>query len=81
MDNSFDINLLPKPFKEIPETTESDYGSFYEKPNRIINSGLLTDNIKGQRQRLKNNLIEHFDYETLYPIVWKHLYSWFSADI
>ena len=31
--------------------------------------------------RLKDNLIEHFDYESLYPIVWKHLYSWYSADI
>ena len=23
----------------------------------------------------------HFDYEALHPIVWKHLYSWYSADI
>ena len=26
-------------------------------------------------------MIEHFDYETLYPVVWKHFYSWYSADI
>jgi len=23
----------------------------------------------------------HFDYEALHPVVWKHLYSWYSADI
>jgi len=26
-------------------------------------------------------LIEHYDFEALYPSVWKHLYSWYSADI
>jgi hypothetical protein len=36
---------------------------------------------KGQRHRLRENLIEHFDFEAVYPIVWKHLYSWYSADI
>jgi hypothetical protein len=25
-------------------------------------------------------LIEHFDYEVLLPLVWKHFYSWYSAD-
>ena len=29
---------------------------------------------------LKENLIEHFDYEAVTPEVWRHLYSWYSAD-
>ena len=42
---------------------------------------MLSKSNKGQHQRLRDNLIEHFDYEALYPVVWKHLYSWYSADI
>lgn len=54
----------------------------YEKPKRIENMDLLDQMVpKGQRQRLKPNLIEHFDFESLYPCVWKHLYSWYSADL
>ena len=26
------------------------------------------------------NIMEHFDFEALHPKVWKHLYSWYSAD-
>lgn len=29
---------------------------------------------------LKDNIIEHFDYEAVTLMVWKHLYSWYSAD-
>ena len=54
----------------------------YEKPLRIMNMRLLDPFIaKGQKQRLKSNLIEHFDFEALYPSVWKHFYSWYSADV
>ena len=31
--------------------------------------------------QLRSNLIEHFDYEVISPDVWKHLYSWYSADM
>ena len=84
LDNSADHNLLPKPLDSPHihlQSQESDQSQLYEKPSRIVNQNLLADPVKGQRQRLRNNLIEHFDYETLYPIVWKHLYSWYSADI
>ncbi len=29
---------------------------------------------------LKDNIVEHFDFEAVSPTVWKYLYSWFSAD-
>lgn len=29
---------------------------------------------------LKENIIERFDFEVVSPEVWKHLYSWYSAD-
>jgi len=29
---------------------------------------------------LRSNLVEHYHFEALYPSVWAHLYSWFSAD-
>lgn len=29
---------------------------------------------------LKENLVEHFDFEALTPAVWRYLYSWYSAD-
>jgi len=29
---------------------------------------------------LKENLIEHFDFEAVSPAVWKYLYSWYSSD-
>lgn len=31
--------------------------------------------------KLRDNLIEHFDFEALHPLVWKHLQSWYSSDI
>ena len=119
LDNSCDINLLPKQsLNDSPETGEqlakhnrkenqnshdwdeldtsregksippadsedsNDVSQLYEKPPRIINIHLLDPFIaKGQKQRLKSNLIEHFDFEALYPSVWKHFYSWYSADV
>ena len=89
LDNSYDINLLPKPTLDLDltqvdlsEDSEDDVSQLYEKPPRIVNDVLVhTESKKGERMRLKDNLIEHFDYESLYPIVWKHLYSWYSADI
>jgi len=29
---------------------------------------------------LKDNLIEHFDFVVVSCEIWKHLYSWYSAD-
>jgi hypothetical protein len=29
---------------------------------------------------LRENIFEHYDFEALYPNVWSHLYSWYSAD-
>jgi hypothetical protein len=29
---------------------------------------------------LKENLFEHYDFEALFPSIWAHLYSWYSAD-
>ncbi len=29
---------------------------------------------------LKENIIEHFDFEAVQQEVWRYLYSWYSAD-
>lgn len=29
---------------------------------------------------LKENLIEHFDFEAISTQVWRHLYAWYSSD-
>ena len=29
---------------------------------------------------LKDNIIEHFDFEAVSPAVWRLIYSWYSAD-
>ena len=34
----------------------------------------------GKSVQLKANLIEHFDYEVVSADVWRHIYSWYSAD-
>mmetsp|Transcript_21511 Transcript_21511/g.20670 ORF Transcript_21511/g.20670 Transcript_21511/m.20670 type:complete len:142 (-) Transcript_21511:24-449(-) len=52
--------------------------SLYEKPQIIVNEGIV--DAKKHSVLLKENLIEHFDYESLTEEVWKHLYSWYSAD-
>ena len=31
-------------------------------------------------RNLRANLFEHYDFEALFPQVWAHLYSWYSAD-
>jgi hypothetical protein len=31
-------------------------------------------------RNLREDLIEHYDFEALYPSIWTHLYSWYSAD-
>jgi len=74
---------------ELAEGLSADSAAFdevtpqlYERPARICNVDLLERHVpKGMRQRLKANLIEHFDFTSLYPSVWKHLYSWYSADV
>ena len=55
---------------------------YYEKPTRILNDGLLEEQkSKGYPVELCENLIEHFDFEALLPCIWKHFYSWYSADV
>jgi hypothetical protein len=54
----------------------------YEKPGRINNQNLTKEhNKQDTKLRLRDNLIEHFDFEILLPNVWKHFYSWYSADL
>lgn len=31
-------------------------------------------------RKLRANLVEHYDFEAVFPTVWAHLYSWYSAD-
>jgi hypothetical protein len=88
LDNSYDINLLPKPTNPLNLTQvnfsedSGEISQLYEKPPRIVNEGLVVKEAKkGDRMKLRENLIEHFDYEALHPSVWKHLYSWYSSDI
>eukprot|EP00347_Sterkiella_histriomuscorum_P022613 403337823 len=49
----------------------------YEKPGMIINKLLLRD---GRSMNLKENIIEHHDFEAVSVNVWRHLYSWYSSD-
>ena len=106
LDNSCDVNLLPKQKSEAVDGAYNSRGWFdsqnshsivsqtesnnaedvaqqlYERPPRITNIVLLDQFVpKGQRQRLKQNLIERYDFESLYPSIWKHFYSWYSADV
>jgi len=67
-----------KPLEKLKNSDieSNDISQLYEKPPRICNIGLLDPNVlKGARQQLKPNLIEHFDFEALIPEVWKHFYS------
>ena len=50
----------------------------YKRPGPIINRGLV---VAGMSMYLKPNLVEHHDYEALPAAVWKHLYSWYTADL
>ena len=58
----------------------------YLKPERIENECLMAqrnaENIgMTEMQRgLRENLAEHYDFEALFPSIWLHLYSWYSAD-
>lgn len=63
----------------------------YQRPERIENEGLLVqrnfenaiggaDQQIGSLRGLRENLFEHYDFEALYPNIWLHLYSWYSAD-
>ena len=40
LDNSFDINLMPKP-PRLPEEQPEDPSHFYEQPGRVTNAGLF----------------------------------------
>ena len=81
--NELDTSKEAKHFADDESEDSNDVSQqLYEKPPRIVNIHLLDPFIaKGQKQRLKSNLIEHFDFESLHPSVWKHIYSWYSADV
>jgi hypothetical protein len=34
----------------------------------------------GRSMNLKDNIVEHFDFEAVSTAVWKYIYSWYSAD-
>ena len=51
--------------------------NLYARPQIVNNSCLLKD---GRSMNLKENIIEHFDFEAVSPNVWKYIYSWYSAD-
>jgi hypothetical protein len=36
--------------------------------------------IEEKSSKLKENLVEHFDFVVLTGEIWKYLYSWYSAD-
>ena len=35
---------------------------------------------EGKQTEIKDDLVEHFDFMAVSCEVWKHLYSWYSAD-
>lgn len=49
----------------------------YTRPSIVHNAVLLKD---GRSMNLKENIIEHFDFEAVSPSIWKLIYSWYSAD-
>lgn len=49
----------------------------YKRPGQIENSNLLQ---KKNKMYIKDDLIEHFDYEGVSDEVWKYLYAWYSSD-
>ena len=69
-----------------PRQTNRRYDSTaYVRPTRIENEGLLEQRGSSEAQaspmrRLRANLVEHYDFEAVFPTVWAHLYSWYSAD-
>jgi hypothetical protein len=44
-----------------------DSNALYQKPGRILNNDLIDHGFKGNTQRLRPNLVEHFDFEILHP--------------
>lgn len=50
----------------------------YQHPTKIINRGLLQGKSGGF---LKNNLIQHHDYEAVSSEIWKYLSSWYTYDV
>ena len=67
--NELDTSKEAKHFADDESEDSNDVSQqLYEKPPRIVNIHLLDPFIaKGQKQRLKSNLIEHFDFESLHP--------------
>ena len=50
----------------------------YRRPGKIVNRGLVLANMS---MYLKPNLVEHHEFEAVSAAVWKHLYSWYTADM
>jgi hypothetical protein len=48
----------------------------YEKPKMIKNESLFD----GNTNRLKHDIVEHFDYQVVTEDVWKYLVSWYDCD-
>ena len=65
---------LPDNSDKIINTNDSQQ---YPRPGPILNNDLLLNN---QSINLRPNLIENFDYVAVPSAIWKHLYSWYSAD-
>lgn len=57
-----------------------DSSTIYQKPGKIFNDFLLDRTAKGNQQKLRENLVEHFDFEAVSAAIWLHFYSWYSAD-
>lgn len=82
----------PINFNNYMSTKRFESTQLYVKPERIENECLLIqrnfesgvggiDPHVGSMRGLRENLFEHYDFEALYPSIWLHLYSWYSADI
>ena len=75
------------------ELTQENPPSQYRHPGKIINKDLCTNtehaNLKDRLSsegifqviRLKEDLIEHHDYEAVTVEVWRYLSSWYSYDV
>lgn len=81
----------PINFNNYMSTKRFESTQMYVKPERIENECLLIQrNVEsgaggidphvGSMRGLRENLFEHYDFEALYPSIWLHLYSWYSAD-
>ncbi|CDW89100.1 ubiquitin carboxyl-terminal hydrolase 32 [Stylonychia lemnae] len=68
--------VVPLPQNTLRESLNIQQNQ-YEKPGIIQNQDLLKN---GRSMHLKDNIVEHFDYEAVPALVWKYLYSWYSAD-